>query len=320
MKTNVATIFDKNYIVRTLAFYDALVKTNPNIQFWFLCLDQDTKEIMEELALANTTLVSIKEMNDTELENTRGTRSPAEFAFTAKSAFVKFIADKLTDGEALIFSDNDVIFFHSPIELIEKMRASNYSIGISPHNFPPNKQTMSERVGKYNAGLIYFIMNTSSRQCIADWRKNCIDWCYLIYEENRFGDQKYIVKWPHQYTGVYEIKEKGINTGSWNISNWKISKDKKGNFYIDNDPLVCYHFHRIKFYIDGDHIKPLPIYVFRKDLYEIYTQLLEKGWKQMLSLKGVWSYGFVDKPILLRLLKQKITAFIRNIRGKITEE
>jgi hypothetical protein len=320
MKVNVATIFDKNYIVRTLAFYNAFLNTGADIHFWFLCLDQETKDIMSELKLPNTSLVSIPEMKDTELEATRSNRSVAEFAFTTKSAFVKFIADKLPDGENLIFADNDVIYFQSPEGLFGKMRANGQTIGISPHHFPPSKIEMNEKVGKYNAGLLYFILDSNSRQCIADWRNDCIEWCYLIYEKERFGDQKYIMKWPARYPGVYEITEKGINTGSWNINNWVISKDKNGNFYIDKDLLICYHFHRIKFYIDGDQIKPLPIYVFREDLYKIYSDLLETGWKRMVALKGSWVYGFIDKPILARLIKQKITVFIRNLKGVVIEE
>jgi hypothetical protein len=40
----------------------------------------------------------------------------------------------------------------------------------------------------------------------------------------------------------------------------------------------------------------------------------------MVALKGSWVYGFIDKPILARLIKQKITVFIRNLKGVVIEE
>lgn len=309
MSTHIATVFDKNYIVRTLAFYESLQKLGKDYKFWFLCLDNETKEIMARLDLPGVILSTLEDLADNELLATKKDRSIGEFAFTAKSVFINYIANKITDGEALIFADNDVIFFLPPDELLEKMRAKNYSIGITAHRFSKGTEYMNEKVGKYNAGLLFFIIDQNSRACIKDWRDDCIDWCYLLYEEERYGDQKYIVKWPKRYEGVYEIPDKGINTGSWNLSNWKVT-EKENQFFIDEDPLVCYHFHRIKFYIDGENLKPLPIHIYHDRLYQIYTKLLENAWVKICTLNKDWKYGFVEKPNILRLWKQKLTKLI----------
>src|SRR3989344_4619302 len=254
MKINIVTIFDKNYLVRAVAFYNALAKLG-DYNYWFLCVDDETKEVMAELALPDVNLITIDEMGDNELLATKHNRNRVEFVFTAKSAFANFIAQKLSDDDAMIFLDNDVIFFLSPDKLIHKMKQGGYSIGINPHRFPKEKDWMNGRVGRYNAGFMIFILDQNARQCISDWRKDCIDWCYLKYEEERFGDQKYIEKWQKRYNGVYEILDKGVNVASWNMSNWKISK-RGDQFYIDDEPLICYHFPRLKFYVEKNRIKP----------------------------------------------------------------
>lgn len=320
MKINIATLFDKNYLVRTLAFYDALKKLDENFELWFLCLNDETKAIMQKINLPSVNLVSIDDLGDNELMSTKNDRSPAEFAFTAKSVFTKYVAERVGEREALILSDNDVIFFQSPADLLERMRREDNSIGISPHKFPKEKDYMNEKVGKYNAGLVFFIVNDISKKCIADWRHDCIDWCYLKEEKNRFADQKYMLRWPERYSGVYEILDKGVNTGSWNLSNWKVTKKEDGSFLIDEDPLICYHFHRIKFYIDGNRVKLLPIYLYHKELYAIHIEQINKAWRALTAVYGEWNFGFVEKPNMLRLWKQQFTAYIRRIKGNKSED
>jgi len=311
MQINIATLFDKNYAMRAIAFYNSLAKLG-QYKFWFLCLDDETKEMMKKLELPDVIFMTIEELNDRELLNTESNRSRAEFIFTSKSCLVHYVMNKIADGEALIFDDCDLFYFSSPNVLIYDMEKAGYSIGIIPHQFPKHKEYLNEKVGKYNAGLLYLIADKNSRLCISKWREQCIDWCYLKYEKDRFGDQLYLNKWPGKYNGVYEIKNKGVNLGSWSIYDFKISK-KDGIFYVDEDRLICYHFHRIKFYLDEKEIKPLPIYVYNKELYDIYIQELERGWGKLLKVDQNWKYGFVEKPHILRFIKQKTERVLRNI-------
>lgn len=311
MKINIVTLFDKNYIMRALAFYDALVKLG-QYKFWFLCLDDETKEIIKKLGLPNIILMTIEEINDRELLNTANNRSRAEFIFTSKSAWIHYVINNIADGEALIFGDCDIFYFSSPDKLLSDIRENHCSIGIVSHQFPKHKEYLNEKVGKYNAGLLYLINDYNSRLCINEWRNQCIEWCCLKYEKGRFGDQLYLNKWPEKYRGVYEIKNKGVNLGSWSIYDFKIT-ERDGVFYVDEDRLICYHFHRIKFYLDKGKIKSPPIYIYHKKLYNKYTQELEKGWKKLLSLDKSWIYGFVEKPNVLRIIKQKIERSVRNL-------
>jgi len=310
MKIHIATLFDRNYLVKTLAFHDALANRG-NYQFWFLCLDEETKRLVEKLALPNVTALGLLELADPELLAARAERSAAEFAFTSKSALIAHILAALPDGEALLYADNDLLYFAPPDELFERMAAHAWSVGVVPHRFAGNKEFLNEKIGRYNAGLIYFIAGAHARRLVSDWRTQCITWCYLRYEPGRFGDQLYMNAWPAKYQGIYEIPDKGINLGSWSLAHFTL-REKNGIWFVDDEPLVCYHFHRIRFYLDGAQVKPVPIYVFNEKLYEIYRQRMEKAWRTLAALEGKWTYGLVEKPSFLRREKQIIHRTLRN--------
>ena len=48
MKTHIASAFDKNFLVRGLATYRSIYPHTPDAHFWVLCLDNETKPMMEK--------------------------------------------------------------------------------------------------------------------------------------------------------------------------------------------------------------------------------------------------------------------------------
>lgn len=317
MTTHIATVCDKNYLVRALALYNSVCLHMPEAKMWFLCMDDETKTTITKLNLANSSAKLVSEINDPELIAVRNTRTNGEFAMSSKASWLLYIFNSGDVGplDVVIYIDADILLFNSLQSLITKMKNDNKSIGITPHRFPKSKKNMSDEVGVYNSGFELFIVDDNSRAYIEDWRRLCIEWCYLRRDDHfRLGDQKYLNYWPSQFSGVYEI-EKGVNTGSWNLSSWVLTR-RDGSFFIDEDPLLCYHFHRIQFYIYNGSIKPLPIFIFNKELYAVYVKCLEHAWSMVLSIDPDWKYGFVERPNMLRLAKQAFTRYIRNLKQR----
>ncbi len=314
MKIHITSLFDKNYLVRALALYNSLIAFEPKLQFWFLCLDDDSLKVLKLMNLKNVSAISLDELKDQELLETKSSRNAGEFAFTSKSAFIYFLfqSNRVEENDGLVFSDADILFFYSPYIIFNKMSNGNYSIGITPHKFPRKKKYLNKKVGKYNAGLIFFINTTESRKCVARWRTQCIEWCYLRYENGRLGDQMYLNDWIKKYVGVYEIKEKGVNLGSWNVGNYSISKKTSGNIMVDNEPLVCYHFHGLGMYLKkNSSISFLPISVYNDRIYALYVEAIKKSLLQVREVWHDWQLGFIKNPGLLRLVKQKIQKTLR---------
>ena len=67
-------------------------------------------------------------------------------------------------------------------------------------------------------------------------------------EKERFGDQKYLNKWPTLYKKLKIIENIGANVAIWNIKNYKWSLNDR--VYVNNTPLIFYHFANI-FQIDN---------------------------------------------------------------------
>lgn len=97
--------------------------------------------------------------------------------------------------DLLVFIDPDFLFYNSPEPLFEKVYKSG-SIVITPHRFPKRREDEKNAKGIYNAGIVFFKNDESARKCLEDWRLQCIDWCYLRFEDGKIGDQGYMNDWP----------------------------------------------------------------------------------------------------------------------------
>jgi hypothetical protein len=313
MSVHIATLFDKNYLIRALAMRDSVLKFYPDANFWFLCLDDESENLINKIGLSQTKATNIGDFGDAELLGTRESRSRAEFAFTAKSAWLNHIAnsESINNGDVLMWVDADILFYSSPTSMFDVME--KYSIAITPHKFTNKSEEMEKKVGKYNAGLILFKINSNSIKCLSEWRKECIDWCFLRYENGKLGDQMYLNSWMTKYQGVYELPDKGVNLGSWNIRNYKLQTRDSGRILVDSAPLVCYHFHGVNMYLENNLVFPLPISILNGKIFEIYASSIGKAFKLALLADKTWTYGFIKKPNSLRLMKQKIQRYLRRI-------
>lgn len=312
MNTHIMFSFDKNYVVRALETYNSLHPTPYPVSFWFLCLDEESKIMIDALHLPDVSTIRLEEMNNEALMRTRPARTNTEFAMSTKSAFMSFLltSGRVKEGDALILTDVDIHFFPGAWDYFESMhRSSQYSIFMTPHNFPPHKRYLIPEVGYYNGGFIYFRINKESSACIHLYAKEATEWTYLWhdYDNDRHSDQKFMDKWGKLYPGLHEVTHKGVNVGTWNIENYKVTEDSKGNFFVDGDPLVCYHYHGLKIYFDRKgKIRPYPISVYHKKIYDIYITSLQKAHEQLLSVNPNWKYSLSPNPGILRVLKQKI--------------
>ncbi|MDH4242065.1 MAG: hypothetical protein OEW48_21090, partial [Phycisphaerae bacterium] len=102
-----------------------------------------------------------------------------------------------------------------------------------------------EQFGIYNVGWVSFRRDEAGLTCLARWREQCLDWCYARYEADRFGDQKYLDRWPAIYSNVAVVQHKGANLAPWNVSNYRLYHDGSG-VWVENEPLIFYHFHYLK--------------------------------------------------------------------------
>lgn len=310
--------FDKNYVVRALDTYDSLHPTPYPVTFWMLCLDQESKVMIEKLKLPDAYCITLEEMNNKDLMRTRTARTNTEFAMASKSCFMSFLLNtgRVKDGEALILSDVDIHFFPGAWDYIDSVhRMKEYSIFMTPHNFPKGREWLVQDVGFYNGGFIYFRIDEASKECIHRYAWEAAEWTYLWHdwENYRHSDQMFMDNWRTFYhPRLYDVPHKGVNVGTWNIENYKIT-EKDGRIFVDEYPLVCYHYHGFRMYFDRKgRIRPYPITVFNDRIYDIYVKSLEAARAKLLSADPSWKYSMAPNPGILRLIKQTIMKNMRN--------
>lgn len=322
MAIHIASAFDKNYLTRAVAMFRSLSPSVPDAQYWFLCLDDETKPMMDKIALTGVNCVTLDEMGNQELLSKRKERNNIEFAMTSKSNFLAFLIDsgRVKDGDMLILTDVDILFYPAMKDfLVKEIADTTHSIFITPHKFPKYKEWLIPEVGYYNLGFITFRINDASKTCIRTWGKQCLNWCFLWhdYEHGWHTDQMYGDKWKDEYPGVYDLPDKGVNSGTWNIERFKITQNKNGVIFFDEDPLVCFHFHGLKMYINSKGmIKPYPICVWNDHIYDMYMSSMQKAYHEVLAIDPKWTYGFAKKLDILRWVKQTVTKGLRSLRKR----
>jgi hypothetical protein len=145
--------------------------------------------------------------------------------------------------DVLTYLDADLFFYSDPGPIYKELETG--SILIVPHRFSESMQ-YKEKYGIYNVGLLSFYNDSTSRECLKVWRTQCLQWCGEKPEDGKYGDQKYLDDWPALYRGVIVLQHKGAGLGNWNIDNYSYHNEKNGDFYIDENRLIFYHFHGLK--------------------------------------------------------------------------
>jgi len=240
------TYFDVNYLSRGLALWHSLKAVSPAAQLWVCCLDAASHAALSRLALPDTRLFTLADLERhfPDLAAVKPTRSRVEYYFTCTASVLRYVLDIATEATQLTYVDADLFFFADPEPLFSELAAAGGSVGIIAHRFSPRLKER-ERYGLYNVGWLTFVRDERGLACLDDWRRRCIEWCYFREEDGKFADQKYLDDWPRRFPGVIVLRHKGANVALWNLEASAVG-EQGGRVLIDGEPLLFFHFHRLK--------------------------------------------------------------------------
>jgi hypothetical protein len=241
------TLFDVRYLARGLALYHSLVRCDSPFEFWVLCLDTESRAVLERLALPGVQTLALFELEAAEpaLLDVKPLRTPREYYFTLTSVWAAYVLARSAPDTWVAYVDADLFFYSSPEPIFDALASA--SVGIVPHRFPERDRHL-ERFGRYNVGLVVLRHDEVARSVVADWRVRCLDWCYERVDESgeRFADQKYLDDWQARFPGVKEIEHTGAGLAPWNWMAADIDVTHEPP-RVDGEPLIFYHFHRFRF-------------------------------------------------------------------------
>jgi len=240
------TYFDKNYLSRGLVLYNSLKNYCEQFELYILCLDDFTREYFSKNIdlYPEIKILSLNEIEgyDKEFKECKTNRSTIEYYFTLSPCLPLYLLKKFKIPH-ICSLDADIMFFSSPAVVFSYLE--KYSILITPHNFSEELKSL-ETYGLYNVSFQIFKNDNHGLVCLESWRKQCIDWCYDRLEEGKYADQKYLDNWVKSFKGVCPIDLPGIGVAPWNLNSYKIAFI--GNqLFLDNNKLICYHFHGLRF-------------------------------------------------------------------------
>jgi lipopolysaccharide biosynthesis glycosyltransferase len=274
-----STYFDINYLPRALCMLDSLEQHCESFMIYTLCLDDICLERMKKLGRPYVVPIGLAELEAavTALAPLKNERTSLEYYYTCGPAFLYFLMERYSEIDLLTYLDADLYFLSDPLVLFDQFE--KYSIGVVPHHMPGFRKVTSQ--GKYNVGWINFRRDANGLACLSWWRDRCIEWCFERYEDGKYADQLYLDQWPKLFEGFYEFTCHGANVGAWNVGDYQIAL-RSQQVYVDEDPLIFYHFHGFKkirnnlYNTNLGITKKPPSSILKKYVFAEYIELLEK--------------------------------------------
>jgi hypothetical protein len=238
------TYFDSNYASRGLALYQSLKKHCSAFRLWVLCLDGVVYNLITQLNFPDLIPIALPEFEngDDELSNAKQNRSLIEYYFTCTPSLLLYVLNNFSEVDLITYLDADLYFYSDPQPIFEEI--CEHSITIIEHRFQPQYQHKII-FGIYNVAWLSFRRDRNGHDCLNWWRDQCNLWCYDRLEDGKFADQKYLDHWPNLFSNVLVLQHKGANVAPWNVENYKIISNN-GTIWIDDAPLVFYHFQGLK--------------------------------------------------------------------------
>ncbi|MFH1827610.1 MAG: glycosyl transferase [bacterium] len=229
--------------------YESLKKYCDDFHLYIFAFDDKSYTILKKLHLSSVTVIPLSAFEDKELLKVKPVRSWSEYCWTCASSSILYVIKKYK-VDVCTYLDADIYFFASPQILIDELGAD--SILITEHRYTP-AYDQSSTSGKYCVQFITFKNNKEGLNVLTWWRKACLQWCYARFEDNKFGDQKYLDDWPKRFKGIHILQHLGGGVAPWNVQQYEFARIK--NQIVGRDKitrrvftLIFYHFHGLNIY------------------------------------------------------------------------
>ena len=171
--TNFCTLFNSNYLTRGLALYQSLEKVCPSFHLFVVAFDDWAYHYLKGEAMANMTVISLTEFEDSELLKVKPTRTAAEYCWTSTSSLILYCLEQFK-LESCTYVDADMAFFQDPKALIDE--AGLNSVIITEHRYSP-EYDVSGSHGIYCVQFMFFRADTNGLKVLKWWRERCLEWC-----------------------------------------------------------------------------------------------------------------------------------------------
>ncbi|NVO11243.1 MAG: hypothetical protein HXX16_14870 [Bacteroidales bacterium] len=242
---HICTYFDFNFLPRGLALYNSIKRYHSDFILYVLAFDGQTFTYLSDLKFDNLKPISISTYNKYFSTSQDKYEDRKQYYFSATPNICLYVLDNYPAVDLLLYLDADVYVYNSLDPLYKELGKS--SIAICSHRFHPVFNLLSKNYGRFNVGVNLFRNDKVGRRCLLEWKAECDSWYpnQPGYPLKFFSDQIFLDSWCNRYPEITVIKNIGVDAAPWNISNYKV-KSENGQYYLNNSPLIIYHFSSLK--------------------------------------------------------------------------
>ncbi len=287
---HLCTVTSKAYIVQCLALYNSLKETSDKFHLWICPVDDTAYKLLEKMNLENATVINLNCIKTNRLSTIKQERKVHEFCWTVKSVFTRFVVKNNYSLSSIFFIDADLFFFEDIKTITEEWGDKSIFLTKLWLN-----SYWTGKVGRFSAGLIGFKRDEEGMKCLSWWRRRCLNWCFDIYEEHRWSDQKYLNQFPDMCSSIKITDNWGINAGPWNLRKARSVIKYNSSIYFTGYKLICYHFSGFRVYRDGKmelcNRRRLP-----KNALPIYSLYVDRINKVLSQIREVDPH-FIDNAL-----------------------
>ena len=319
------TLFDANYLVKGLVMLRSLVAHAPEARIYVLCLDEQTRALLDRINMPGIVRISLAEVEDEALLAAKPGRSRAEYCWTLSPCLPWYLLQRFPEIDAITYVDADLYFFASPQPLFDEIGEA--SIAIIEHRFVAPLQPLEIR-GRFCVEWVGFRRDAEGLACLQRWREQCLEWCFYRLEPDRMADQKYLDAWPARYRSLHILAHPGAGVAPWNYARYTIrsegrSPDGRACFSIDGAPLIFYHFHQLQMLRNGSFDRMSAQYSDTGPppgaLYDVYEAELSRTLAELRELSPGFDRGLrptlriKGQRLAQRLLPRRIKEWMKRM-------
>lgn len=264
----------------------------PGMQIYVLCMDDQTRFILERLKIPSVHCVCLSEVENAELLRAKADRTMAEYCWTLSSCFTWYVMQNNPKIDFLTYVDADLLFYSDVQPLFDEIGEA--SIAIIEHRF---SDWLKDREvnGRFCVEWVGFRRDAQGLSCLGRWREQCLEWCYYRLEDGKMGDQKYLDDWPARYPDCHILQHPGAGVAPWNYDQYAFTFNSEMQIAVQATPLIFYHFHQFQLLKNGKFDRLSNFYTMHcpepNPVYEAYEIALEQSLSEVRAIDIGFSAG-----------------------------
>lgn len=234
------TLFDSKFLPIGMTLHGSLMAQAQPFHLWIICMDELAEEQLTRISLPQVTLLPLREVETGKLLGVKPGRSSREYCWTLTPFSFQAVFDRDINVERVTYLDADLFFFDNPHKLLRELEDARKHVLITEHAYAPEHDYFLPLSGRFCVQFLTFRRTTEAAKVMRWWQEKCLEWCFDVFEGDRFGDQKYLDVWPELFANeVHIVRQIEKTLAPWNVA--YIEKTVHGRL----DP-VFYHFQGLR--------------------------------------------------------------------------